>query len=465
MAETLYKNRVPITLLQKYDRPGPRYTSYPTVPEWTESVGPHQYKAALQKASQTPAEPLSVYVHLPFCEKRCYFCACNVVIPTRKRNSNDYLEVLYREIENTSALLGARNKIVQLHFGGGTPTFLSVSQFATLLDKLECAFVFSADAEISIEVDPRVTTDEQLKYLRSRGFNRVSMGVQDFNPVVQKAINRIQPYEQTRHCVDYSRELGYAGVNIDLIYGLPHQNVAGFTETIDEALTLRPDRVALYSFAYLPESMKHQNLIKPIDLPELEVKAALFSTAHGMFSEAGYQHIGMDHFALPGDELSLAQNNGKLQRNFMGYTTKVSPDLIGLGVSGIGYVSDTFVQNHAKLETYQESIQNGGFATHRGLKLAKDDLIRQYVISSIMCNFKLDFQKLQEKFSVSFHDYFSAEFDQLGPFTADGIIILSDDSLCVTALGRTFVRNVSMIFDAYLRSKPAADRPAFSRTI
>lgn len=465
MTETIHYNGAPVELLEKYDRPGPRYTSYPTVPGWTAEIGPEQYIAALKKASQKPSDPLSVYIHLPFCEKRCYFCACNVVIPTLKRGPESYLDVLYQEIENTASLLGARKNIVQLHFGGGTPTYLSVDQFKTLMDKLNSLFVFTKDAEISIEVDPRVTTDEHLKYLRSRGFNRISMGVQDFNPVVQKAIARIQPYEQTKHCVDYSRELGYSGVNIDLIYGLPHQSVPSFVETIDQALTLRPDRVALYSFAYLPSSMKHHNFIKPADLPELEVKAELFSTAHRMFSEAGYQHIGMDHFALPEDELALAQNAGTLHRNFMGYTTKVSPDLIGLGVSGIGYVSDTFVQNHAKIETYQETITSGGFATHRGLKLSPDDLIRQFVISSIMCNFKLDFQELQEKFSVSFHNYFSDALSELDPFINDGIINVTEKHLQVTPLGKTFVRNVSMTFDAYLSDKPSDGKPTFSRTI
>lgn len=456
---------VPIELLRKYDRPGPRYTSYPTAPEWSDAVGSEQYIQALQGAGALVGTPLSIYCHIPFCRKRCFYCGCNTCILNKRDAVDRYIATLRQESELVAKHLGDRRTVNQLHFGGGTPTYLTIAEMAEVLDSLDRVFHCTDDCEKSIEIDPRVTTLEQLDFLTSRRFNRVSLGVQDFNEAVQIAVGRIQPYQLVEEIVAHCRELKLRGLNFDLIYGLPKQTVTSFSESIRLALTLRPDRVAVYSFAYLPQRMVNQRKINPDDLPETEVKYGLFAKAVEMFTGAGYRQIGMDHFALPQDELSRAQVNGNLHRNFMGYTIKTSPDMIGLGMSSIGYINHSFFQNHSTLPAYHEAMDAHGLAMYRGMILSKDDLIRQYVISNLMCNFRLVFAALKEKFGVNYREYFKSEHQRLREFFDDGLVQETESELQVTPLGRTFVRNIAMAYDAYLDKKPSGERPQFSRTI
>ncbi|MBN4056982.1 oxygen-independent coproporphyrinogen III oxidase [bacterium AH-315-J21] len=455
----------PLELLEKYDRPGPRYTSYPTAPTWTDKYGPESYAKALEVASKKTQEPLSLYVHLPFCEKRCYFCGCNVFIPRRRQHVTDYIETLKLEITKTADALKGRNKVQQLHFGGGTPTHLSVPEFTEVMDAIQERFVFLDTAELSIEVDPRVTTKAHFEFLSKRGFNRISMGVQDFNDDVQKSIGRVQPYDRTKKCVDYARECGFKGVNLDLIYGLPKQTVETFTDTIVKTIGLRPDRVAVYSFAFLPTRIGNQKLIKENELPSLHEKYGLFNAALKLFTDSGYIQIGMDHFALPDDELTIAQGKGKLMRNFMGYTVNKATDLVGMGISSIGLVSGALAQNSSDMDTYLAKTNAGEFATVRGLSLSEDDVIREYVISSVMCNFILDRAEFKKRFSITYEEYFGSALDDLQTFFDDDMLIDDGQVLRVTMLGRTFVRNIAMVFDEYLK-KQEAERPlTFSRTI
>jgi len=456
---------VPIELLRKYDRPGPRYTSYPTAPVWTDEVGPETYVTALNEASSAVDTPLSIYCHIPFCRKRCWYCGCNTCIINKRDTVKAYLDTMLTEIDATVKHLGKRTKVSQLHFGGGTPTYLTNDEMGVLLDRMESAFDFLPDCERSIELDPRVTTSDQIDFLTSRAFNRVSLGVQDFTPEVQEASGRVQPFEMVADLVAKCRSKNVKGINIDLIFGLPKQTVENFTESLRQAIELRPDRVAVYSFAFLPNLKGNQKKIDPADLPDTETKYRLFARAIELFTGAGYRQIGMDHFALPDDELALAQDDGKLHRNFMGYTVKTSPDMIGLGMSSIGYINNSFFQNHSKLDAYGKEVADKSFAVYRGLVLSEDDLIRQYVITSLMCNFTLDFTALQERFGVAYDEYFKGEHGKLKEFFDDGFLTESDGRLDVTPVGRTFVRNIAMTYDAYLNKKAPGRQPQFSRTI
>lgn len=457
--------QVPIELLRKYDRPGPRYTSYPTVPVWSSDIGPEQYVAALQSTSAKRDLPLALYCHIPFCRKRCYYCGCNTVITNNPGRVNKYVADLALEIINTSEHLGERRNVSQLHLGGGTPTFVDCRGLEIVLKVIDDRFKFITGAEKSIEVDPRVTTDEQLEFLASVGFNRISIGTQDFDPAVQEAIGRIQSYERVQHIIEKVRTMNFRGINIDLIYGLPRQSVESFKATLAKSISLRPDRVALYSFAYLPQNMANQMAIKSHELPATEVKYQLFATAVEEFTRAGYRQIGMDHFALPDDELALAQQDGRLHRNFMGYTVQTAPEMIGFGMSAIGYVNDSFFQNHSKLDSYENAIREKRFAIYRGMNLTKDDLIRQYVISQLMCNFRLHYQSIEQLFAVRYEDYFRNERQNLDIFFADNLMTESDSGLQITPIGRTFVRNIAMTFDAYLDANGESKGVRFSRTI
>ncbi len=455
----------PFQLIQKYDRPGPRYTSYPTVPVWTDSVGTDDYANALDLAAQNKNEPLSLYLHLPFCEKRCYFCGCNVFIPRRPEHITEYVAAIITEIHRVADRLAPRNIVTQLHFGGGTPTYLSVDTFGQVMAALKERFVFTDDAELSIEVDPRVTTRVHLNFLADHGFNRISMGVQDFDPSVQKSIGREQSYDRTKRCIEFAREKGFKSVNLDLIYGLPQQTVETFRLTIKKTIELSPDRLAVYSFAYLPSLMANQKLIKEEQLPNPQVKYELSNAAYELFTAHGYRHIGMDHYALPDDELTIAQHEGRLMRNFMGYTVSKATDLIGIGISAIGLVNNTFVQNDTDMAGYLSSVNSGGFATKRGLMMSQDDLIREYIIAQIMCNFTLDAEKFKEKFGLSFSEHCQDEISNLETFIDDDLLVKNERGLQITDLGRGFVRNIAMVFDAHIKA-PNAKKPLnFSRTI
>lgn len=456
--------QVPVELLRKYDRPGPRYTSYPTVPIWSDQIGSDQYTNALKTASQKSLEPLAIYCHIPFCRKRCYYCGCNTVVTNDPCRGENYVGILGQEIETVAGHLGSRRSVALIHFGGGTPTYLNTTELSELLSHLRRHFKFLPNAEMSMEVDPRVTTFDQVDFLAEQGFNRISMGVQDFTLEVQQASGRVQPYEMVANLIEHCRTRKFKGINIDLIYGLPKQTVATFTDTLDKALALRPDRVAVYSFAYLPKSMPHQSMIKPEDLPVTEVKYQLYAAAIEKFTGAGYRQIGMDHFALPEDELSVAQIDGRLNRNFMGYTVQQAPEMIGFGMSAIGYVNNAFFQSISKLDSYEHAINDRGMAIYRGMQLSTDDLVRQYVITNLMCNFRLHFEDLTSRFGVRFEEYFVEAIPQLGEFVSDELLVVHNDRLEITPRGRTFVRNIAMTFDAYLTAEPEK-APTFSRTI
>ena len=455
------------SLLRQYDRPGPRYTSYPTAVEFNESFDEAAYRGRLEAASAAPDEPLSLYVHLPFCEARCSYCGCMVIITQKREVAARYLDYLDREIEMLARALGSRRRIVQHHWGGGTPTYLSPAQISRLHRTVARWFEFDPDAEQAIEIDPRVTTREQLDLLRSIGFNRLSMGVQDFTPDVQTAINRRQSEEMTRDLYDYARSIGFDSINVDLIYGLPRQGLVTFQRTLDSVVDMGPDRIAVYSYAHVPWLRPHQKEISTADLPDAGLKFELFGAAIETFLASGYFAIGMDHFALPGDELAVAAEARKLHRNFMGYTTRPASDMFGAGVSSIGDVRGAFAQNEKKLPRYYEAIESGRFPIERGYALSPDDLLRRFVITELMCNFQLRRSAVAERFGVDFDRYFESELASLaegpGP-VADGFLRFDDDGLTVTTRGRLFVRNICMAFDRYLPSHQAG-RPVFSRTI
>ncbi len=463
------KNGAEITLelLKKYDRPGPRYTSYPTAVEFHEAYTEADYRASLAEASRAVGEPLSLYVHLPFCRERCSFCGCNVVITRKREVAAEYLDYLHREIDLLAASLPGRRRLSQYHWGGGTPTYQNVAEMEALQRKVLEHFSLEPDAEVAIETDPRVTTREQMDLIKRLGFNRVSMGVQDFTPEVQAAIHRNQTEAETREHFDHCRALGFHSINIDLIYGLPLQTPEAFDRSLDIVLDMRPDRVAVYSYAYVPWIKANQRKLDAAQLPSPETKLRLFCIARERFLGAGYVPIGMDHFALPDDELALAVRARRLHRNFMGYTVKMGTDMIGVGVSAIGDIRGCYAQNVKKLSTYYRALDEGKLPIERGYRLDRDDLIRRHVISRIMCNFHLDRDEVEARFGIDFADYFATELAALtapdGP-VRHGFLELRPESLEVVGNGRLFVRNIAMVFDRHLRGKKG-DKPIFSRTV
>lgn len=450
-------------LLEKYDKPGPRYTSYPTAPTWQPTFGDADYRAALARAAANTNDPMSLYFHLPFCWERCLFCGCNVVISKRHDVSDTYLDYLYREVAMGAEALQGRRRTAQMHWGGGTPTYLSCTQMEALFREVTKHFDFAPGAGIALEVDPRVTTREQLHLLRALGFNRISMGVQDLDTKVQAAITRNQTEAQTRTLFDACREEGFEGVNIDLIYGLPEQTPETWARTIETVIAIRPDRLAVYSYAHLPNMIKHQKKIDALPRPTGPEKWDLFAIARRLFLEAGYRAIGMDHFALPTDELSKALAERRLHRNFMGYTVVPADDMIGFGVSAIGEIGDAYAQNEKRPVLYYGALDEGRFPTHTGIALTHDDLVRRWVIRQLMCNFYLDFAKLSAKFGVGYDQYFADEERDLAPLYNEGFLVRHDDHLEILPMGQAFVRNICMVFDAYLR-RPDAFK-AFSRTV
>jgi len=449
--------------LAKYNRPGPRYTSYPTAPVWQDNFGPGDLEQVFTGADAAAA-PVSLYMHLPFCESLCLFCACNVVIQKDKKVAVPYLEVLKREIEHVGRYVSRTRPVIQFHWGGGTPTYLSPAQMEELIGYARERFTFAPDAEIGIEVDPRVTTPEHLETLRRLGFNRLSMGIQDFNPEVQKAVHRIQPYEMTRDIIQAGRRLGFYSINVDVIYGLPYQKAQSFGESVDQVIGLGPDRVAMFSYAHVPWLKKQQgSFVK--HLPEGMEKFRIFQTGLARFLAAGYLYIGLDHFARPSDELSLAQKNRTLHRNFQGYTTKAGADLYGMGVSAISGIGKAYAQNYRDLPSYQDAVAQRGLATMRGYRLSQDDVIRRAVINRLLCHTVIPKREVEKEFAISFDEYFSEESAQLDEFIADGLVRASADEIRVTMLGQIFIRNVAMIFDAYLKEQTQESRPLFSKTL
>jgi oxygen-independent coproporphyrinogen-3 oxidase len=450
-------------LLEKYNRPGPRYTSYPTTPVWKDDFGPDDLEKYYARA-EAARTPLSLYMHLPFCESLCLFCACNVSIQKDKSVAMPYLATLQREIEHVALHATKQRQVIQFHWGGGTPTYLSPAQMEELFEFTRERFSFAPDAEIGIEVDPRVTSRAHLETLRRLGFNRLSMGIQDFEFRVQEAIHRIQPYELTRDLIAAARELGFESLNIDLIYGLPHQTAASFEATIEKALTLEPDRVAMFSYAHVPWLKKQQGSFAA-HLPEGMEKFRIFRAGLDKFLAAGYLYIGMDHFARPGDELAVAQRNRTLHRNFQGYTTKAGADLYGMGVSAISSIGSAYAQNRREIPAYAAAVGERGIATMRGYQLSEDDRIRRAVIGRLLCHTVIPKAEVEREFSIRFDDYFAEEMERLAEPRDEGLVTLSDAEIQVTGLGRIFIRNVAMIFDRYLREQQMDKKPLFSKTL
>jgi oxygen-independent coproporphyrinogen-3 oxidase len=461
--QALDVGKVSDEFLEKYNRPGPRYTSYPTAPVWKDDFGPVDLENYYTRAEER-ATPLSLYMHLPFCENLCLFCACNVSIQKDKAVAIPYLAALKREIDHVAGQVGRKRQVIQFHWGGGTPTYLSPAQLEDLFSFTRERFSFAPDAEIGLEVDPRVTSREHLETLRRIGFTRLSMGIQDFEPKVQQTIHRVQPYEMTRDLIAASRQLGYGSLNVDLIYGLPYQTADSFRATIAQVLTLAPDRVAMFSYAHVPWLKKQQGSFQA-HLPEGREKFAIFRAGLESFLDAGYQYIGMDHFALPGDELAVAQRNRTLHRNFQGYTTKVGADLYGMGVSAISSVSGAYAQNLKEIPAYQVAAGERGLATVRGYRLSEDDQTRRVVIGRLLCHGVIFKREIEREFSISFDEYFAAELERLAEPAGEGLVELSADEIRATPLGRIFIRNLAMVFDSYLHQQQMDKKPLFSRTL
>jgi oxygen-independent coproporphyrinogen III oxidase len=462
-ADALEIGQITDAILEKYNRPGPRYTSYPTAPVWKDDFGPDDLENYYVQAD-TAAAPISLYMHIPFCENLCLFCACNVSIQKNKNVTIPYLEALKREIDHVSSRVSKKRAVTQFHWGGGTPTYLTPTQMEDLFGYARERFTFAGDAEIGIEIDPRVTNREHLESLRSLGFNRLSMGIQDFQAKVQETIHRVQPYEMTRDLILAARELGFKSLNVDLIYGLPYQTEDSFKSTIDKTLTLVPDRVAMFSYAHVPWLKKQQGSFQ-MYLPEGMEKFRIFRTGLEHFLDAGYVYIGMDHFALPGDELAIAQKKRTLHRNFQGYTTKAGADLYGMGVSAISSIAGAYAQNLKEVPAYQTTVTSRGIATARGYKLSQDDVLRRAVISRLLCHTVIPKQEVEKEFSISFDEYFAPELGRLKESGDEGLVILEPGQIRVTALGRIFIRNVAMVFDRYLREQQMDQRPLFSKTL
>ncbi|CAH7057585.1 coproporphyrinogen III dehydrogenase [Vibrio chagasii] len=446
-------------ILNKYNYSGPRYTSYPTALEFHEAFTVSDYDMA---CTQYPERPLSLYVHIPFCHKLCYYCGCNKVITRHSHKADEYLDVIEHEIRQRASLLNGR-EVTQLHFGGGTPTFLSKTQITRLMMILRDEFNFTADAEISIEVDPREIELDVLDHLRNEGFNRLSIGVQDFNKEVQKLVNREQDEEFIVAMVQRAKELGFRSTNLDLIYGLPKQTQALFAETLKQVLEMKPGRLSVFNYAHMPQLFAAQRKIKDEDLPKAEEKMAILQDTIETLTGAGYQFIGMDHFALPEDELAVAQREGVLHRNFQGYTTQGECDLVGFGVSAISMVGDSYAQNQKELKKYYAQVNDLRHALWKGVALDNDDLLRREVIKQLICNFKLDKTMIESEFAVDFNRYFKEDLELLQTFINDDLVEVDGKEIRVTLRGRLLIRNICMCFDKYLRAK--ARQQQFSRVI
>jgi len=453
-------------LLRRHDVAGPRYTSYPTADRFVEAFGSGDYARALQQRRSGAAAlvlPLSLYVHIPFCESLCYYCACNKIITKHHDRATEYLRYLGREVDLHTAHLGVGQNVSQLHLGGGTPTFLSDAELRELMAMLKRSFTLAPGGEYSIEIDPRTIDAGRLDTLAELGFNRLSFGVQDFDPAVQKAVHRVQPAEQVFSLVQAARERGFDSINIDLIYGLPQQTPESFARTLQQVNELRPDRIALYAYAHLPERFKPQRRIASAELPGAAAKLAMLSGALASFMGAGYVYVGMDHFALPNDPLAVAKRQGRLHRNFQGYSTQPDCDLIGLGVSSIGRIGATYSQNAKRLEEYYDALDHGRFAVVRGLALSRDDLVRRSVIMALMCQGEVLFESINLAYLIDFKSYFAPELEAMHEMAEEGLVTLDDGGIQVSAKGWFFVRAVAMAFDRHLQAD--RNRARFSKII
>ena len=447
----------------KYSKPGPRYTSYPTALEFGDGFA---YDAYIQKIESLDASrPLSLYFHLPFCKNACYFCGCNVVFTSKEEKMTRYIDYLKRELAILSRHLDMKREVIQMHFGGGTPTFFNASQLDEVIKEIKSYFPnFRADAEISCEIDPRHIDEDQMKVLSQNGFNRVSFGIQDFNDKVQTAVHRVQPYDITKAAMDLARKYNMVSVNVDLIYGLPYQNLETFKETLRLTLSLNPDRFAVFNYAHVPWLKKTMRKIDETTLPLPDEKLSIMQYTIDYLTQNGYKMIGMDHFAKPEDELFRAIEKGELHRNFQGYTTKGGADLIGVGLTSIGEGVDYYAQNFKDMHAYEEAIDAGKLPFERGIVLNEDDKIRQYVIMELMSNFKLDIKRFEKLFGINFTTYFADAIEALKPFEAEELVSIDEDFIKCSETGTLLIRNIAMPFDAYMK-KHAQNAKTFSKTV
>lgn len=453
-------------LLARYDRPGPRYTSYPTAVEFHDGITADDYGARLAAADALGDAPLSLYVHLPFCEERCLFCGCHVIVTRHRNAAIPYLELLQREVELVAGRLPHRRGFAQLHLGGGTPTYYTPAELTGFLTHLLGHFHPLPGAELAVEVDPRVTTAEHIDALADLGFNRISLGVQDLTPAVQQAVNRVQSLEQTASLIAHARARGFRGINVDLIYGLPLQTPETFERTVDAIVELGVDRAAVYSFAFVPWVRGHQKGIETSQFPDPVTKVALFAIARERFLQEGYEPIGMDHFARPDDELARAKSEGRLRRNFQGYAVIPGDDVIGLGISAIGDVRGAYIQNEKKLSVYGERVRAGELPVARGVRRSADDEVRRTVIHQLMCNFRIDCDTIACEYAIDFATYFADDLALLAEYEGEGLVEVTPTAITATPIGELFVRNLAMCFDRYQRDAHAADgHPVFSRTV
>jgi oxygen-independent coproporphyrinogen-3 oxidase len=439
-------------LIKRYNQTGPRYTSYPTALQFDESFSLDDYRQAVARSNQS-GRGLSLYFHIPFCDTVCFFCACNKVWTRDRSKTTPYLERLFKEIEMQGELFDSSRVVEQLHWGGGTPTFLNNDEMRQLMEKTRQHFNLLDDdsGEYSIEIDPREADRESVKLLRELGFNRMSLGVQDFDEKVQKAVNRIQSQEQTFEVLYGARDAGFLSVNVDLIYGLPHQTEAGFVKTLDRVLEAEPDRFSIFNYAHMPSLFPTQKKMNEADMPSADEKLAILHAASERLLQAGYIYIGMDHFAKPDDELAVAQRNENLYRNFQGYSTHAECDLVGMGATSISLINNTYAQNRKTLAEYYEAIDSGDLAVYRGVQLSEDDELRRDVITRLISHFHLSFATLNELWNIRFDEYFAKELQRLQPMQEDGLIEISADDIYVTTKGRLLIRNICMVFDAYLK--------------
>ena len=458
-------NNIDVEVLRKVDKPGPRYTSYPTAPLFSTDFTWKDFLEEIKQTNQNDSKAdLSLYLHLPFCDTLCYFCGCTMIVTRSRERIKEYNEYLKREIDLVREHLSDDRVVTQLHWGGGTPSYLDPEEIHDLASHLKKHFTYDPDIEAGVEIDPRGLTYEHMAALREAGFNRVSMGVQDFNPKVQEATNRIQPEDITRQTVEWSRQLGFSSINIDLIYGLPFQTVGSFNETVDIIIDISPDRIANFNYAHVPWLKKHQKLIKPEDLPTPDQKLEILKSTMEKLGDAGYWYVGMDHFAKPDDELAVAQKNKTLYRNFQGYSTKKGCDLYGFGMSSISQFNEIYAQNEKTLKEYYDAIDAGRLATFQGYRMTPDDHIRKFVITKLMCDFALDPNEVEKEFDITFNEYFEESLIKLSDFIHDGFIKKENGRYIVSPNGRLIIRNIAMCFDAYIDSL-VKEKPIFSRTV
>ncbi len=458
-------DNIDIKLIKKYDRPGPRYTSYPPAPAFSSSFTADDFLQALRDNNRPDSlAEISLYYHIPFCDTLCYFCGCNMLITHSRERIAEYLTYLKKEMELSAPYFNKNRKIGQLHWGGGTPSYLTPEEIKMLADAIKKHFTFSPDIEASVEIDPRGLTFEHMRAFRESGFNRISMGVQDFEPKVQEAVNRVQPEKITRDAVEWSRKLEFGSINLDMIYGLPYQTLKSFEESLKKIIDISPERIAVFNFAHVPWLKSHQKLIDKEALPSPEIKLEILKMTIELLASSGYVYIGMDHFAKPDDELAIAQQRKTLYRNFQGYSTHSGADLYAFGNSGISQFHHVYAQNYKSLKDYYNAIDEKRFPTVLGYKMTEDDIVRQHVIMRLMCDMELDKREVEKKFGINFDEYFASAFPKFEEFVQDDLLELSRDKIIVKGMGRLVIRNIAMAFDAYIE-KMMKEKPIFSRTV